>query len=87
MSKSLVRGFDWSCIKQIRMTRAWSQEGLAGEIGVDRKQVTRWEHGVCPRPEARAALFRALPELQQRYMVFLTNVVGTNSPESVPYNC
>lgn len=87
MSKSLVRGFNWSQIRSIRESKRWSQDGLASILGVDRKQISRWENGINPRPDARAILFRMLPELKLSYQAYLVDVVGTSLPKSVPTSC
>lgn len=84
MSKPLVRGFDWSQLRRLRVARNWSQDGLAAMLAVDRKLVSRWEHGACPGPSSRMRLFSAFPELRTLFAAHLMGVVGTPSGAGVP---
>jgi len=85
MGKSLVRGFNWSRIREFRLQHGWSQQGLADTIGVDRKQVGRWEvGGHSPGPDSRLLLFSLFPDLLESYK---SHLVGTCTGKGVPSSC
>lgn len=48
-------------LARLRRAQGWSQEGLAGELGVSRNSPYRWERGdTTPQPELRPAYARLL---------------------------
>lgn len=46
---------DW--LKHVRATLGWSQEALAGQLGVTRMAVAQWENGYTEVPNRTVALF------------------------------
>jgi len=47
-------------VRDVRKARGMGQQALADALGVDRRQVSRWENGQVPYREMRAAIARAL---------------------------
>ncbi len=47
----------WQTLRQLRQARGWTQDDLAEQVGVKRKQVHAWERGEhLPRPVTRQRL-------------------------------